>query len=365
MYFQRKAEENSQTLSRNTVTFTFDEHQLIFTIQAPDHEAKITLPCPYDCKENYIKKKDLHLHLIKKHNLTKDYNVDVKYFCSDENCAYNECSGKLKWFSKRKFLNQHHNKVHKRKIFHCDKCNNNFALITDFNRHTKTCNVAYKCEICNLTYNSNERLLVHLMRHHPDLHKQYKNARKAERQSGPDSKRLKTEMEKYDYIFDSPKRSFATQTLENTIKNDVALPSWQNTPKNYSFTKTDEISTQTVFEDLLSLKSQSEDDSLFFSETVSLSDIQTQTFPFNLSRSNKETLTDPDMTKETQTCVCMSHTYDSPKPHFRLFDSISSSPIGLTSTETQTNEFRSNVSDVLLGYNCAETQTCFDDGKSL
>lgn len=287
----------------------------------------------------------------------------MKYFCTEENCAYNVCSGKLKWFTSRKVLNQHNNKIHRSKIFHCDKCNSNFALITDFNRHLKTCNIVFKCEICDITYSSNERLLVHLKRHHPDLHKQYKNARKAERKKSktePDSKRFKTEMEKFDYIFDSPKRSFATQTLENTIRNDVTLTSW-------NFTKTDEISTQTVFEDLLSLKSQSEDDSILFSETVSLSDIQTQTFPleFGSNRSNKETLTDPDISiKETQTCVCR---YESPKPQFRLFDSVTSSPSGgnLTSTETQTHEFRSTISDVLLtNFNCAETQTCFDENKN-
>uniref|UniRef100_A0A2A4IUZ5 Uncharacterized protein n=1 Tax=Heliothis virescens TaxID=7102 RepID=A0A2A4IUZ5_HELVI len=164
---------------------------------------------------------------------------------------------------------------------------------------------------------------------------------------------------------DSPKKSSATQIPED-IKNDVTLPAWQSNE-----TKTDEISTQVAFEDLLSLKSQNSEDEIFFSEGVSLSDIQTQTFPleFGLSRSNKETQScknsetqSPDLSiKETQTCCCH---YDSPKPNFKLFDSLSSSPASVnhTSTETQTGDLKMTLkSDVLLNFISTETQTCSDE----
>jgi hypothetical protein len=217
------------------------------------------------------------------------------------------------------------------------------------------------------------------MRKHPREHKQYKDERKANKRKShtvTEPKRFKTDLERFsEFVYESPKRSLATQTSSHeNIKNDVTLLPWTHIPGkgDYSEAKTDEISTQTVFEDLLSIKSQtSEDESIFFSETVSLSDIQTQTFPveFGLSRSHKETLTSetqsPDLSiKETQTCYCL---YDSPRTNFKLFDSISSSPssINLTSTETQTGELRPTIkSDVLLSFNSTQTQTYSEaDGK--
>ncbi|XP_045541139.1 uncharacterized protein LOC106721709 [Papilio machaon] len=260
-------------------------------------------------------------------------------------------------FSGRKFLNQHYNNVHKAKNINCGTCGLSFPTQTAFERHLHTCNYTYECTNCHQVYKTNERLLVHLMRKHPILHQQYKNERKAEK------RKLKIESKpEIEYFCDSPKRSFATQTLrpEDNIKNDITLPSW---PEKSDDTKTDEISTQTVFEDLLSLKSQaSEDDPIYFSESVS--DIQTQTFSkeFGLNKSNKETITSetqsPDLSiKETQTCLCL---YDSPKFNCKLFESVSSSPVmNLTSTETQTADFGSI--DAFLGFNTAETQTSFDE----
>lgn len=245
--------------------------------------------------------------------------------------------------------------------------------------------------------------MVHLKRKHPDVHQRYKNenAEKRRSENANEAKKKKTVMEApaetviteelatgtvtETWIFnetenknetssktredvcDSPKKSFATQIPED-IRNDVTLSSWQS--KNDFETKTDEISTQVAYEDLLSLKSQNSEDEIFFSDPVSLSDIQTQTFPleFGLSRSNKETQSSknsqtqsPDFSiKETQTCFCH---FESPKPNFKLFDSLSSSPasINQTSAETQTADPRHSVkSDVLLSFSSAETQTCFD-----
>lgn len=199
------------------------------------------------------------------------------------------------------------------------------------------------------------------------MHEQYKRDKKAKKriaETVTECKKVKMD-DKVDYMYDSPKRSLATQTKpEDNIRNDVALPSWRTDNE----AKTDEISTQTVFEDLLSLKSQTSEDDMYFSETVSLSDIQTQTFPieFGLSKSNKETITSetqsPDLSiKETQTCVCLC---DTPRLNFKPFDSVSSSPlsISLASAETQTGEFKFDVkSDDLLSFHSTETQTCFDE----
>ncbi|XP_059047302.1 uncharacterized protein LOC131842754 [Achroia grisella] len=360
----------SQQKEGNTVKCIQYNKKLVVMITAPNTEDKIYLPCPYKCPETFTKKNNLYYHLTKVHKLTNSLTIDLQYYCTVDGCSYATNSEKNKYFSGRKFLNQHYNKVHSIKKY-CETCKLGFSTDIEFYRHVNTCNTTFSCQLCDVHYNTNEKLLVHLMRRHPELHKQYKERRKANKRKSEvegEGKKRKTECDKLpEFICDSPKRSFATQTLSDNIKNDVALPSWQSLGGRSEVyeTKTDEISTQTVFEDLLSLKSQtSEDESMFFSETVLLSDIQTQTFPleFGLSRSNKETITETQpldwCIKETQTCYC----HDSPKP-LRLFDSISSSPSSnnLTSTETQTAERSLVKSDVLLSFNSAETQTSFDD----
>ena len=310
---------------------------------------KIYLPCPL-CSENFQKRNDLSQHLNKKHK--KNYKINQRYYCI-ENCVYNKLSGKEKFFNGRKYLNQHIFKVHKEKLFLCNHCGLNFSNEAECKRHSNICNYIYICQVCNKEFKTNDRLLVHLLRKHPDLHKQYKSekAEKRKKTMSCNSKKLKIETE-ID-ICDSPKRSFATQTLLKNLKNDVTL-SWQ--PEKFG-TKKDEISTQTVFEHHPFSSIKSEEDSIFFSETVSLSDIQTQTIPFEfgLSRSNKETLTSetqsPDLSiKETQTCFCLSKSIkcDGFLNNFCT-----------TSTETQTLDFR--LDNDLLSFNSTETQTYFDD----
>ncbi|KOB66702.1 ATM interactor [Operophtera brumata] len=350
----------------NNIVFKFNEKELIFTIEAPDQDMNLNFPCPYNCIETYSKKNDILNHLIRAHNHKKDYEIGYHYHCWEKECIYNKNSVKGKFFNERKYLNQHYNKVHKSKIFYCDKCESHFSTTSEFNRHRNTCNTVFLCEHCNKEYKIRDRLLVHLKRRHPDKHREYKTAKKAEkRKAMSETVTKKPKMASLESLFetDSPKRSFATQTLnlKDSIKNDVTLSPWQSS--------NNEISTQTGFEDLLSLKSNSEDDSLFYSETT-LSDIQTQTFPLEfglvVNRSHKETLTESlDMSmKGTQTCICY---FDSPKMPFgdkSALDSVSSSPRSgnLTSTETQTADYKSSVpSDVLLSLNSTETQTCFEE----
>ncbi|KAL4718773.1 hypothetical protein ACJJTC_010368 [Scirpophaga incertulas] len=367
-------EKYSTNNNENKVSGILFDDRLVIMVTAADTQSKIHLSCPYKCIGKYIKKQDLLTHMVKYHNVSLEtFKIEVQYYCSKTDCPYNEHTAGKKWFSGRKFLNQHYNKVHKKKIFSCSICHLKFSTRAYFTGHLKNCNTIFSCEVCSSSYNTNEKLLVHLMRKHPDVHKKYKDERKANKRKSKidfDAKKVKSEFS--NDIWESPKRSLATQTFgsEENIRNDVTLLSWNYTTKNeFNEAKTDEISTQTGFEDLLSLKSQnSEDDSIFFSETVSLSDIQTQTFPveFGLSRSNKETVTcqtqSPDLSmKETQTCSCH---YDLPRSNYKNYDSVLSSPcsINLTSTETQTSDFRTKIkSDVMLSFNSTETQTCFSD----
>ncbi|XP_045783521.1 uncharacterized protein LOC123879689 isoform X1 [Maniola jurtina] len=403
-----KLGDSSSTSQENSIHTELTENQLIIKIIAPHMDSKINLPCLY-CNSEFLKRTDLMYHLVKQHKVIKRFNVDLKYYCHIKNCSYHISSGTEKHFTGRKYLNQHIFKVHRDKII-CDACNLAFFNDVDFKRHLKTCNSIFMCQACDKPFKTYESFLVHLLRKHPELHKQYMVERKAEKrgldtrfdakkvkikktcsnktdlyldkaeksnsESNVDTKKIKTDknktesdkLDKSEFFCDSPKRSFATQTLdfEKHIKNDVTLPSWQ--AEKSDDTKKDEMSTQTVFEDLLSLKSNMSEDDAMFSDSVSLSDIQTQTLPleFGLSRSNKETITSetqsPDLSiKETQTCLCL---YDSPKPNFRCTESVSSSPSTfnmLTSTETQTLDLRGSFYNDFLSFSSAETQTCFDD----
>lgn len=307
-------------------------------ITAPNSELKIHLSCPYCSKNDFLKKSDLLNHIVRCHGGSKDFVVELKYYCPNTECSYHRESKKGKFFHGRKFLNQHIIKVHNNASIYCRECKLRFPTDSHFNRHLKTCNYVYLCQMCNVNYKTNQLLQVHLLRKHPDVHKQYKGQCKIERQKQKlenENCAKKIKLDTSEYLCCSPKRSFATQTFEENIRNDVRLPSWQADKADEI--KRDEISTQTF--DMLNSQ-MCEDESIFSSETVSLSDIQTQTTPveFGLCRSNKETITSetqsPDLSiKETQTCLCL---YDSPKP-FRLLESVSSSPSSMfTSTETQT-----------------------------
>ena len=408
-----QAKKKIQTIKGTHIKCVTTQDKLTVSITAPNMESEIKLPCPLKCKGTYRKKSDLRNHMKKFHDVSEKFDIELQYYCAENDCIYHLNSGKNKCFAGRKFLNQHMNKVHKIKTYFCNECSLCFATEVDLVRHSKCCSFIYVCQICDTRYDTNEKLMVHLKRKHPAVHQMYKNEkaekRKQETEGSEDAKKTKgNELEAKPvsetvvteevatgtvtetWIFnesanktteskpevtdvcDSPKKSFATQIPED-IRNDVTLPSWQS--KTDFETKTDEISTQVGFEDLLSLKSQSGDDDLFFSDPVSLSDIQTQTFPieFGLSRrSHKETQScmtsetqSPDLSiKETQTCFCHQ---DSPRRNFRLFDSLSSSPAStnLMSAETQTADPRHSVkSDVLLSFNSAETQTCFDDSSN-
>ncbi|KAJ8706477.1 hypothetical protein PYW07_012555 [Mythimna separata] len=311
-----RAKKKATKGQRNQVTSVLEDQKLTIMITAPKASTKIGLPCPYHCKDNFYKKTDLQNHLKKSHSVSEKFKVDVQYHCAELECIYHVTSEKKKSFSGRKYLNQHMNKVHKIKTYFCNDCSQCFATETELQRHLKCCNYIYICEMCNTKYDTNEKLMVHLKRKHPNVHKMYKNekAEKRKSENGSDTKKKKVDEENEcvtekivteqvsagtvteTWIFnegetktdksstktpvidicDSPKKSSATQIPED-IRNDVTLPSWQS--KNEFETKTDEISTQVAFEDLLSLKSQNSEDEIFFSDPVSLSDIQTQTFP--------------------------------------------------------------------------------------
>lgn len=372
IHFSLLQKKNKRKNGKNELICELRDKKLVIKVQAPESEEKILLPCPFHCEDTFAKKNDLYGHLKKVHNVSEDFAVELQYYCAVANCVYNVNSGSQKCFSGRKFLNQHHNKVHLVKGIVCKDCNTSFSIDVDYQRHKKTCNFVFICQICNVKYSNNEALLVHLMRKHPDVHKMYKNERKAEKRrltensdqnevtkvpnftpvttySEKQNTKTTTSSENLEFKLDSPKKA-STQVQE--IANDVTLLSWPNYEP-----RTDDNSTQT-FENTISMN-----EDMYFPEIISLSDIQTQTLEFGLSKSNKETqiknseTQSPDLSiKETQTCFCH---HDAPKTNFRLFENLTS-----TETQTQSADRFSVKSDVLLSFNSAETQTCFDDSSN-
>lgn len=524
LYLQMKTPRQYRN-TKYKVSYVLTEHKVIMIVTAPHPNEIIRLKCPIDnCTAVFNKNSHLLIHLKKSHGYSEDLELEQQYYCTEENCIYNQKSRPKKFFAGRKFLNQHMVKKHKNKAHVCDECHFKFPTMSAFYRHQKTCNLLYLCVLCRATFNNNETYLVHLARKHPSVHAIYKQEKRAQKRSSsvnnntdvsppktfklvpktyletgiipgdqseetflrPDvsialthseineetSEQAEKETENtevnneageeetaaeversppwfdnndvfettvtstevrsdeeinnadkeinnetindeaavlvgtgdnecYDAIIgddehiieeevidEESKASLdvidLTETIEDTkeilgsefgicpfgqkktsatqfpeITNDVSLNPWDN--KNDFEIQTDDMSTQTVFGDLL----RSQQDDIFFSESVSLSDIQTQTMPleFGLTQNHKGTQSQsPDLSyKETQTSFDL---YDNRKRNFRIFDSRSSSPGAgfISNAQTQTSDLRSPIrSDVLLSFSSAETQTYYDD----
>ncbi|CAB3242580.1 unnamed protein product [Arctia plantaginis] len=509
----KKKTPSRNTVSQAHVTSVLRNKMLLYLITAPNPEDKIPLKCPHKfCNSEFYKKIHVITHLRKAHNISAEFEIHQQFYCTEKNCVYNLTSEPSKFFTGRKFLNQHYSKMHNDKVYSCESCHKKFPKVTDYYRHLKSCNLMYVCSSCNSSYTSHESYLVHLLRRHPDLHAKYKEEKKAKKRlteksdedTDVNNVQLPTKIRKDNLVektkekmteeikpnklvessflqqtesnitrftplelnidvfetsipplqyiaeidseetpfvaqeytiqenicgesiaesfaenltvaeaytikektddkvipenekrnsnqigeesldrhiskrsdgvdvnneMESLKKSSATQIPED-ITNDVSLSAWSN--KN-DFELQNE-STQTVFEDMLSMRSQNSDEEIYFSESVSLSDIQTQTAPFEfgLIRCNKETQSctsqtqSPDLSiKETQTCFCL---FDSPNFNFGHFvDSLPSNSASgnFISTETQTSDFRTAIrSDVLLSFSSAETQTCFEEATN-
>lgn len=167
-------------VSQCHVSSNLEEDKLIFSITSPDPDDKIMLPCPFlTCTSRFPKKWLLNQHLTKNHKIAANFKIEQHYYCTIVGCAYSYNSVPNKYFSDRKFLNQHFNKLHKDKNYSCAKCKKMFALKSDLYRHLRTCNLIYTCTMCKKEYTSNESYLVHLKRRHPHIHTKYKQEKKA------------------------------------------------------------------------------------------------------------------------------------------------------------------------------------------
>lgn len=177
-----------------------------------------------DCTSSFNKISNLQLHLVKHHKVgslvPKSKGVVFRFFCPKKDCVYNIDRANNKSFSQKRLLKQHYMKMHASKDYVCNKCGLQNSLASAHARHSKSCGMKFSCGACGWEYNSNESLLVHLMRKHPQIHQAYlKNKAECKKKSSEVSKK------KFDKVTDIKK---------NKIPNNCQL-----NEKSYDFTKTD------------------------------------------------------------------------------------------------------------------------------
>ncbi|GFU11521.1 uncharacterized protein NPIL_478471 [Nephila pilipes] len=86
--------------------------------------------------------------------------------CPVSGCLY--FYGSERFFTEKKFLNQHITKVHAEKKYSCTKCKKCFGSDWFRKHHEKTCGLEWKCP-CGLKYASRETLLTHARRNQHKL----------------------------------------------------------------------------------------------------------------------------------------------------------------------------------------------------
>lgn len=148
------------------------------------------------CLKQFNSEKSLKKHLLQHLSLTINYRESkVSYRFS---CPINNCRRSLKvegeCFSTRKHLHQHYYKVHNNGMIACtnEGCKKTFSTASLRNLHLKNCGKVFSCH-CNAVFNSNEALLTHQKRKHPDDAKNRKNKRDKSIQNDCLTKKRKSE----------------------------------------------------------------------------------------------------------------------------------------------------------------------------
>lgn len=116
----------------------------------------------------FNKEPNLEMHLVRRHIFppTKsDPNVIRQFYCPVSHCQYHMDTGKDKHFTARKYVKQHYQKVHAKKLYDCLKCSKKFSTIVLKENHERTCG-HYQCPSCPFSYKSKESLVSHIRRNH-------------------------------------------------------------------------------------------------------------------------------------------------------------------------------------------------------
>ncbi|XP_077302840.1 ASCIZ zinc finger protein [Arctopsyche grandis] len=153
------------------------------------------------CGSAFKKLSNLQMHLVKHHKIGQfePKTKSARYFCPRDDCVYNISFSNGKSFNEKRLLKQHFMKVHALKNYSCDKCGLKTSLASTYKRHIQNCGVKFSCGACGWEYNSNESLLVHLMRKHPNIHQAYMQ-NKNTKQSGLHARKEKNSVDRSNNI---------------------------------------------------------------------------------------------------------------------------------------------------------------------
>lgn len=111
---------------------------------------------------------NLEMHRVKHHKFSPiptDVLAKREFYCPIPTCTYNLSAAKGHHFSSRKYLKQHFQKVHAKKVFECCVCEKKFATVVLRENHERTCG-NFTCPQCGFNYKSKESLSSHIRRKH-------------------------------------------------------------------------------------------------------------------------------------------------------------------------------------------------------
>lgn len=126
------------------------------------------------CELKFNSDQSLKKHILLIHekiNIAEEKNLNISYRF---NCPITNCHRSIKmdkeYFSSRKNLIQHFEKVHKTRTFLCTikDCDKKFSTEMLKNLHMKNCGKVFTCH-CNCCFNSKEALQTHQKRKHPAM----------------------------------------------------------------------------------------------------------------------------------------------------------------------------------------------------
>lgn len=106
--------------------------------------------------------------MLKHHNIdnrVSNSKTNIRFFCPEENCKYNEnVQPNARSFTSKKYLKQHFMKVHAKKNIPCSRCDKIFSSSAFKTAHELSCGQQFICTECKWTYKSKEALMTHCRR---------------------------------------------------------------------------------------------------------------------------------------------------------------------------------------------------------
>lgn len=189
----------------------------------------------YTCSEQscvgqqFVSSSNLSMHMKKHHNKSEpslDPNTRREFYCPQVHCCYNVESTPALFFSSKKYLRQHWQKVHAEKKFDCAKCPKKFATSSLKDNHERNCGV-FECPQCLWQFKAKETLTSHMRRKGHTFPEEGKEC-----VVGPKRKRQKTKAPKKKELMQSHKTSSVNVGTQTQLKSDMLKR--QQTPSQHT-----------------------------------------------------------------------------------------------------------------------------------